>query len=82
MFRFVAERFVGTGESETLENRIKNLTPENSLVLLLVFVAVIFVNLFVIRYLWNNVLSNAVNVKKIDLWMALGLKVLVLALVS
>jgi len=82
MFRFVAERFVGTGESETLENRIKNLSPENSLVLLLVFVAVIFVNLFVIRYLWNNVLSNAVNVKKIDLWMALGIKVLVLALVS
>ena len=82
MFRFVAERFVGTGESETLENRIKNLTPENSLVLLLVFVAVIFVNLFVIRYLWNNVLSNAVNVKKIDLWMALGIKVLVLALMS
>ncbi len=82
MFRFVAERFVGTGESETLENRFKNLSPENSLVLLLVFVAVIFVNLFVIKYLWNNVLSNAVNVKKIDLWMALGLKVLVLALVS
>ena len=57
MFRFLAERFVGSGETETLTDRIRNLTPENSFVLLLVFVAVLFINLFVIRYLWNNMLQ-------------------------
>jgi len=82
MFRFLAERFVGSGETETLTDRIRNLTPENSFVLLLVFAAVLFINLFVIRYLWNNMLSRTLSLKPIDLWTALGIKVLIMALAS
>jgi len=81
MIRTAIETFVNSKNSDTLESRIRNLSTENSLMLFVVFVVVLMVNLLVVRYVWNNVLPRALpGVKPIDLWTALGLKVLVLSL--
>tara|TARA_B100001093_G_scaffold429711_1_gene425090 strand:- start:28 stop:276 length:249 start_codon:yes stop_codon:yes gene_type:complete len=82
MLKYVMDKLFNFG-SENVKESFGNMDINNNNGLLLVMILLTFmIELYVIQLIWNNVLCNVIKCKRITIWQALSIKILITFLVN
>ena len=83
-YKNVCERFVGVQNptTEVVVEKMRDMDGMSLAIFVGSMLLAVYVNLLICQYLWNNELTQVAGVKKATIWDLLGVKVLLMFLMS